>query len=127
MPSPGLHDPIAMPSLFEDLPESAGATELFETLLQRQGVDMKIERIVSHGHVSPPEQDRWYDQPHEEFVLVVRGSAAIDFTGSRENVELEAGDWLYIPAHQKHRVSRTAPGRPTVWLAVHFGMLLEEE
>jgi cupin 2 domain-containing protein len=30
------------------------------------------------------------------------------------------GDWLAIPAHDRHRVTWTDPGQDTVWLAVHY-------
>ena len=31
-----------------------------------------------------------------------------------------AGDYLYLPAHARHRVSWTDPQQDTVWLAVHI-------
>jgi cupin 2 domain-containing protein len=88
--------------------------EAFELLLSRPG--LSIERIVSHGHASPP--DFWYDQDEDEWVMVVAGRAAIGFEDGRE-VELGPGDWLSLPAHCRHRVLRTAT--PTVWLAVYAG------
>jgi cupin 2 domain-containing protein len=38
-----------------------------------------------------------------------------------EIVELKPGSYLNIPAHVKHRLSRTNPTLRTVWLAVHYG------
>jgi cupin 2 domain-containing protein len=75
-----------------DLPE-----ELVETLLDAKGI--RIERIVSCGHASSA--DFWHDQ--------------------EQPVELNPEDFIHIPAHRKHRVERTTPKEPTVWLAVHSG------
>ena len=53
-----------MTNLFADLPNEIPG-ELIETLLQAKMV--RIERIVSRGHASPP--DFWYDQPENEWVV----------------------------------------------------------
>ena len=92
-----------------DLPD-----ELTETLAASGAV--RIERIVSTGHASP--EGFWYDQPEREFVLVVQGRARLEFEGG-DPLELEAGGWIDIPAHRRHRVAWTAPHEPTVWLAVY--------
>ena len=34
-------------------------------------------------------------------------------------IKLTAGDYLFIPAHQKHRVEYTSSRPPCIWLAVH--------
>ena len=34
---------------------------------------------------------------------------------------MKPGDFVNIPAHNKHRVEWTAPDEPTIWLAVHYG------
>ena len=94
-----------------DLPE-----ELFTTILEASG--FRVERIVSHGHASPP--GFWYDQDDNEWVLVVEGSAAIEFEGQSEPVELRRGSYLNIPAHTKHRVVWTDPNEKTVWLAIQY-------
>ena len=96
--------------LLAQLPPPGGA-ESFDALLARPG--LRIERIVSHGHASPP--GHWYDQAEDEWVMVVTGSATIGFEDGRE-VDLGPGDWLTLPAHCRHRVLRTAA--PTVWVAV---------
>ena len=92
-----------------DLPE-----ELTETLVASDAV--RIERIVSTGQASP--EGFWYDQPGREFVLVVQGRARLEFEGG-DPLVLEAGGWIDIPAHRRHRVAWTAPDEPTVWLAVY--------
>ena len=94
-----------------DLPD-----ELFEDIVATGGV--KIERILSQAHSSPP--GFWYDQEESEWVILLRGSAGILFEGSDETIVLKPGDWLNIPAHRKHRVEWTDPGEKTIWLAVHY-------
>lgn len=89
--------------------------ELFTTLAGSSSV--RIERIVSRGHRSP--EDFWYDQEETEFVLVVSGSAELQFEGGATRF-LTTGDWLEIPAHTRHRVSSTDAERDTVWLAVFY-------
>ncbi|MDD3325205.1 MAG: cupin domain-containing protein [Sulfurospirillaceae bacterium] len=85
--------------------------EIFQTILQNNKV--KIERIVSFGQTS--QKDFWYNQNKDECVLVLDGSATIEYDdGSAYN--LNKGDFLYIGANQKHKVTYTQ--NPTVWLAV---------
>jgi cupin 2 domain-containing protein len=85
-------------------------TELF------QGSDYRVERICSRGQASPP--GFWYDQDHTEWVIVLRGSAGLQFNGEEEQT-LTAGDYILIRPHEKHRVNWTAPEELTVWLAIH--------
>ena len=89
--------------------------EIFETLFSN-GV-AKIERIISYGQTS--EENFWYDQDEDEFVLVLKGDATIEYD-SNEIIELHQNDSLFIPAHQKHRVKYTSNTRPTVWLAIFY-------
>ncbi len=102
-------------SLFAELPEHL-PEELFTTLLQTP--HFRIERIVSQGHVSPT--DFWYDQAEHEWVVVLKGAARLGFEGEQQSVEMRPGDFLHIPAHQKHRVEWTTPDEPTVWLAIFY-------
>jgi cupin 2 domain-containing protein len=90
--------------------------ELFTTLHRAKG--LRIERIVSRGHCSAP--GFWYDQDENEWVLVLQGSAAIQFEADSEPVELQPGSYLNIPAHARHRVVSTSPTETTVWLAIHY-------
>ena len=103
-----------MKNLLRDIPAEL-PDELFETLVRTEAV--RIERIVSRGHATPAGE--WYDQPRSEWVLLVRGAARLQFEDGRE-VEMGAGDWLEIAAHERHRVAWTDPARDTVWLAVHY-------
>jgi cupin 2 domain-containing protein len=100
-------------NLFADLPRQL-PDELFTTLLE--AADVRIERIVSHGHASP--EGFWYDQDQHEWVVVLTGAARLRFED--ETVEMRAGDFVDIPAHKKHRVEWTTPDEPTIWLAVFY-------
>lgn len=101
-------------NLFEHLPEPL-KEECFDTLLEARNVT--VERIVSHGHASPA--SGWYDEPRNEWVVVLQGRGVVAFEEGGE-VTLRPGDHLTIPAHCRHRVARTAPDEDTVWLAVHY-------
>ena len=89
--------------------------ELVTKLLE--AADMRIERIVSHGHASP--EGFWYYQDRHEWVIVLKGAARLQFEDRM--VEMKVGDFLNIPAFKKHRVDWATPDEPTVWLGVHYG------
>ena len=73
-------------NLLRDLPD-AGAAEITDALVARPG--LRIERIVSFGQASPP--GFWYDQAWAEWVLVVSGSAAVEFEDECEARPLAPG------------------------------------
>ena len=102
-------------NLFRGIP-----SKLFEELLTtlHQASDLRIERIVSQGHRSPP--GFWYDQDDAEWVIVIQGDAMIEFENRRQPVELRPGSYLNVPAHAKHRVASTNPTEQTIWLAIHY-------
>jgi cupin 2 domain-containing protein len=102
-------------NLSGDLPD-ASAAEITETLLSAPGV--RIERIVSFGQASP--DVFWYDQEEGEWVVVLAGAARLRFVDEEEARLLGPGDCVEIAAHRRHRVEWTAPGQPTVWLAVFY-------
>jgi len=54
-------------------------------------------------------------------VLLVAGSAAVEFEDEAEPRRLSVGDYLFIPSGRRHRVAWTDHALPTVWLAVHVG------
>jgi len=85
-------------------------------LVEKSGV--RIERIISTGQASPP--GFWYDQPDDEFVVLLTGAARLRFEAGDFNLDLAPGDWVEIPAHARHRVEWTQADPPTVWLAIHF-------
>ena len=105
-----------MKNLFESIPAEL-PDELIEPLLDAGNV--RIERIVSHGHTSPG--DFWYDQDLPEWVVVLRGAATLRFEEHDELVDMKPGDFVHIPAHARHRVESTTSDEPTIWLAVHYG------
>jgi cupin 2 domain-containing protein len=94
--------------------ESDEANELIEVLLT--GSTVRIEQIVSHGQSSL--EGFWSDQDHDEWVVVLKGAARLQFED--EVFEMKPGDFMNIPAHQRHRVEWTTQHEPTVWLAVHY-------
>jgi cupin 2 domain-containing protein len=111
-----------MNNLFAGIPASL-PEELVETLLPATlnpatvlPGTVRIERIVSQGHQSPP--SFWFDQERPEWVLLVRGAARLRF--ENETIDMQPGDFINIPAHQPHRVEWTTPDEPTIWLAVHY-------
>ena len=103
----------AIANLFE-LPERLTVEEVFEILAR--GRDLTIERIVSAGHSTP--EGQWYDQMTDEWVGLLQGEAQLRY-GDGSIQQLQAGDWILIPAHLKHRVDRTSQSPPCVWLAIH--------
>ena len=50
--------------------------------------------------------------------MVLKGSARLQFEDGM--VEMQPGDFVSIPAHNKHRVEWTTPDEPTIWLAVFY-------
>ena len=101
-------------NLFADIP-SPLPEEIVQTLLT--AADVRIERIASHGHASPP--GFWYDQDENEWVIVLKGAAMVRFE-AEELIALQAGTFINIPAHRRHRVEWTTPDELTIWLAVHY-------
>jgi cupin 2 domain-containing protein len=103
-------------NLFAAIPEHL-PEELFTTLLDAANV--RIERIVSHGHESA--EGFWYDQHQHEWIVVLQGAAKLRFEGEEQLVEMKTGDYMNIPAYKKHQVEWTTLSEPTIWLAVFYG------
>lgn len=89
--------------------------EIFEELLARPNI--KIERIVSNGQTT--EADKWYEQETAEWVVLLQGTAKLQYEDGRE-ITLKKGDYVLIPSMEKHRVSYTSMEPPCIWLAIHF-------
>lgn len=104
-----------MENLFASVPVAL-VEELVDVLLETPG--LRLERIVSTAHATPP--GRWCDQDRDEWVVLLRGSAGLRLEGDAEPVTLRPGDHVLIPAHRRHRVEWTDAAEPTVWLALHF-------
>ncbi len=97
------------------LPTNLPDEEIFEELLRTSS--LRVERIVSTGQTSP--QGFWYDQEEDEWVALLLGEAVLEFEdGTLET--LRSGDWVFLPAHIRHRVASTSFKPPCIWLAV-FG------
>ena len=101
-------------NLFSDIPPEF-KEELFETILKRE--TFRIERIVSHGHSSP--EGFWYDQDENEWVVLLQGMAGIEFPDGSTS-ELSKGEYIFLEAHRKHRVSFTSSDPACIWLAVFW-------
>jgi cupin 2 domain-containing protein len=112
--SKGEKDGEIIKNLFDDLPQHL-PKELVQTLIL--GADVRIERIISHGHASP--EGFWYDQGQHEWVIVLKGAAKLRFEDGM--IVMKPGDFVNIPAFKKHRVDWTTPDEPTVWLGVRYG------
>ena len=104
-----------MSNLFDDVPRMLAA-EKIDVLLETPGV--RLERIVSTGHVTPAGE--WYDQDRDEWVVVLRGRARVRIEGEAEDRTLSVGDHLLLRAHVRHRVEWTSPEEPTIWLALFY-------
>ena len=103
-----------MSNLFADIP-----LDLPEELMQQLAGEgsVRIERIVSRGHSSPPEG--WYDQDQHEWVVVLQGRAVLAYP-DKPDLKLGPGDYVSIAPHEKHRVAWTATDEDTIWLAIHY-------
>ncbi len=102
-------------NIFANIPEQL-PEELFECILKQEKI--VIERIVSNGHTTPAGQ--WYNQPQDEWVILLQGQATLYFEDSQRLVILKPGDYLLIPAYTRHRVEWTIPDVSTIWLAIHL-------
>jgi cupin 2 domain-containing protein len=102
-------------NLFTNVPRQLPDEQIL-TLLQTP--NLRIERIVSTGHATAP--DQWYDQDQGEWVVVLAGSAGLIFEGETEPRRLESGSYVHIAAHARHRIAWTDPSTPTIWLAIHY-------
>jgi cupin 2 domain-containing protein len=102
-------------NIYANIPKNS-EQEIFVDLLKNDS--LKIERIISYGNSS--EKNLWYDQPHSEWVLLLKGSATIQFEVEKELIEMLPGKYIFIPPHKKHRVVSTDSKQPTIWLAIHF-------
>jgi cupin 2 domain-containing protein len=101
-------------NLLHDIPKQL-PDEVVQVILT--AAQVRIERIISHGHASP--EGFWYDQDQHEWVVVLKGAARLRVED--EIVEMKPGDFINIPAHKRHRVEWTTPDEPTIWLGVRYG------
>ena len=79
----------------------------------KENKDVKIERIISTGQVSD-----WMVQERKEYVLLLQGSAVIEFND--KTVEMKSGDTLFIEKRERHKVAYTSENPCCIWFCVHF-------
>jgi len=108
-------------NLLDNLP-AALPEERYDTLVDEYG--LTLARIVSTGQATPPGD--WYDQPRDEWVLVLKGAAGLRFEDEAEMRQLGPGDYVMIPANARHRVEWTSSTEPTVWLVLHLPNPMDE-
>ena len=101
-------------NIFSNIPQNL-PDEVFSIILQQDNI--LIERIVSKGHSTPT--GKWYDQNQNEWILLLQGQATLRLI-NEQTINMDQGDYYFIPAHLKHRVEWTAPDCETIWLAIHF-------
>ena len=89
-------------------------SEQVQVLLEQPG--LRLERIQSCAAASP--EGFWYEQPELEWVLLLRGSARLQFADEAEPRDLSVGETLMIPPHRRHRVLATDGPPGTVWLVL---------
>jgi len=102
-----------MPNIYE-LSQEVYQLEKFEQIVS--GKNIQIERIISTGQTTPSGQ--WYDQELDEWVILLQGEAELSYADDTR-IRLNAGDYLLISAHKKHRVEYTSMEPSCIWLAVH--------
>jgi cupin 2 domain-containing protein len=98
-----------------ELSKEGNDAEVFEELVKGDGV--LVERIVSTGQVTP--EGVWFDQERDEWVALLQGEAKVLLEKDQETIDLLPGDYLFIPARCRHRVTYTSVDPPCIWLAVH--------
>lgn len=77
---------------------------------------IRIEKILSSGHTT--EEGKWYDQAEDEWVVLLSGIAILEFEDN-SILEMKPGDYIFIPAYKKHRVTFTSKEPYCLWLAIH--------
>ncbi len=100
-----------------NLPPELSPEEYFEPLVS--GDNVLIDRIISTGQTTPVGE--WYDQERDEWVILLQGEASVGYADG-SIIVLKAGDYIFIPAHQKHRVEYTSSEPPCIWIAVHANL-----
>jgi cupin 2 domain-containing protein len=104
-----LEVPVNIRNLYDNAARPATG-ERFDVLLAHK--NLVIERICSSSDI-PLTQ---YVQAHDEWVLLVQGTAEIEIDGKTES--LKSGDYVFLPANTPHCVRNVSEG--ALWLAVHL-------
>jgi len=102
-------------NIFKNLPESV-QKEIFEVIIENKNV--RLERIISCGHETPPGE--WYDQDSDEWVFLLQGGAGLRFKDEKHIRTMKPGDYIHVPARKQHRVEWTDLTQKTIWLALYL-------
>jgi cupin 2 domain-containing protein len=102
-------------NIFDNIPNDL-REEFFETITKNK--DLRIERIVSSGQVTP--LGEWLCQEENEWVILLSGEAEVVFEDGSPSPRMRPGSYLLIESGRKHRVEYTDPNQKTVWLAIHY-------
>lgn len=94
------------------LPQLPLDKELVSILAENK--EVRIERIISTGQVTD-----WYDQDETEYVILVEGTAKLEYENGNI-LELNKGDMVLIAAHEKHRVAFTSMEPPCIWICIYW-------
>ena len=116
--------PASVPAInnfFAKIPENL-EEEYFEVILKSE--HFILERIVSEGQATP--KGTWLYEETNEWVLLLSGSAKLQFKSDGHMQTLHPGDYLTIPASTYHRVERTDQNKKTVWLALHYSSKMKD-
>ncbi|MCP9833031.1 MULTISPECIES: Nif11 domain/cupin domain-containing protein [unclassified Cyanobium] len=97
-------------------PCPAAGEEVTTVLLQTP--QLRLERIHSCSASSP--EGFWYDQTEHEWVLLLQGSAQLQFADEPEARSLACGEALLISAGRRHRLLASDPAPGTIWLALFW-------
>ena len=94
----------------------------FNTIAPREGEET-ITELLRHNNVTINRiasnrlsDGAWYDQEEDEWLMLVKGAALLLL--DNEEIQLKAGDTLFIPAQQLHKVVSTS--EDALWLTVHI-------
>ncbi len=79
---------------------------------------LRLERIHSCNARSP--EGFWYDQEEQEWVMLLQGSAMLEFADEDEPRTLSCGDALLISPGRRHRLLKSDPHPGTIWLALFW-------
>lgn len=111
-----------MPNIFTSFKKGENEfSEIEENLFFMK--EARLARIKSFGQVS--KEGFWYEQKEDEWGMVLAGEGEIEWVDGRKKL-LHAGDYIFLPALQKHRVSYTSKQPPCIWLAI-YGEIKETE
>lgn len=101
-------------NIFENITDALDE-EVIELIHESDNV--RIERIFSLGNVES--HQTWFDQETDEWVILLSGEAQVEFEGE-EIITLIKGDYIFIPAHKKHRIIESSKVEQNLWLAIHI-------